>query len=69
MRRMMLTLAALGLLATGSPAGVAEAARALEADCRDYCGQRAAERCDDVSSTWCNAYILGCLAGCGFTHL
>lgn len=69
MRRMMVALAAVGLLAIGSPQGVAEAARAPEADCRDYCADRAAQRCDDVSSTWCNVYIMGCLAGCGYTHL
>lgn len=69
MRRMMLALAAVGLLAAGSPARVAEAARAQEADCRDYCAEKAAQKCEDVSSTWCNVYIMGCLAGCGYTHL
>jgi hypothetical protein len=64
----MLALAA-GTLAVGGPPGVAEAARAAEADCRDYCAEKAAEKCDDVSSTWCNAYIMGCLAGCGMSHL
>lgn len=69
MRRMIVALAAVGLLAVGSPKSVAEAARAPEADCRDYCGEKAAQRCDDVGSTWCNVYIMGCLAGCGYTHL
>lgn len=69
MRRMMVALAAVSLLAVGSPQGVAEAARSPEADCRDYCGDKAAERCDDVNSTWCNVYIMGCLAGCGYKHL
>ena len=70
MRRIMLALAAATVVAAGSPVGVAEAARAREAaDCRDWCAEKAAEKCDDVSSTWCNAYIVGCLAGCGISHL
>jgi len=70
-RRIVLALTAVGMLAAGPPVGVAEAARALsdEADCRDYCAEKAAQKCEDVSSTWCNAYILGCLAGCGVSHL
>lgn len=71
MRRIVMALAAVGMLAAGSPVGVAEAARATagEADCRDYCAEMAARKCDDVSSTWCNVYIVGCLAGCGVSHL
>ena len=69
MRRMVLALAA-GLLAVSPPAGVAEAAQVQAgADCRDWCAKKAAEKCDDVSSTWCNAYIMGCLGGCGISHL
>jgi hypothetical protein len=65
----MLVLAA-GFLAVGPPAGVAEAAGVqAEADCRDWCAEKAAEKCDDVTSTWCNVYITGCLAGCGWSHL
>lgn len=67
MRRIMLALAA-GFLAVGPPADVAEAARA-QADCKDWCAQKAVENCDDVSNTWCNAYIAGCLAGCGMSRL
>lgn len=71
MRRLALTLAALGLLAAGPPGASAEVAREddAEADCTIYCGELAARRCDDVSSTWCNAYIIGCLAGCGVSML
>ena len=71
MRRIILALAAATVLAAGSPVGLAEAARARETavDCRDWCAEKAAEKCDDVSSTWCNAYIMGCLAGCGISHL
>lgn len=67
MRRIMLALAA-ALVAAAPPTGVAEAARA-EVDCRDWCAKKAAEKCEDVRSTWCNAYILGCLSGCGISHL
>lgn len=69
MRRIMLALAA-ALVASGPPAGVAEAARVeAAADCRVWCAEKAAEKCEDVQSTWCNAYILGCLSGCGISHL
>ena len=67
MRRIVLALAA-GFVAVGPPANVAEAARA-QADCKDWCAQKAVEKCEDVSTTWCNAYIVGCLAGCGISHL
>lgn len=69
MRRIMLALAA-GFLALAPPPGMAEAARVQSgADCRDWCAKKAAERCDDIHSTWCNAYIMGCLGGCGISHL
>lgn len=67
MRRIMLALAAVFIVA-GPPVGVAEAARA-QLDCRDWCAEKAAEKCDDLRSTWCNAYIMGCLGGCGISHL
>lgn len=67
MRRILLALAA-AFIAAAPPASVAEAARA-EVDCRDWCAEKAAEKCEDVSSTWCNVYITGCLAGCGMSHL
>jgi hypothetical protein len=66
---MILGLAALVTLA-GSPPGVdARTAKTGPVECTEYCGDKAAEKCDDVTSTWCNAYILGCLAGCGIAHL
>ncbi|HSM09795.1 MAG TPA: hypothetical protein VLA33_12390 [Gemmatimonadota bacterium] len=67
MRRILLALAA-AFIAAGPPTGVAEAAR-VQLDCRDWCAKKAAEKCKDVSSTWCNAYIAGCLGGCGISHL
>ena len=66
MRRILWTVAALAIVtgSTGADAKTASDA-ADEQDCRDYCAEMAARRCDDVTSSWCNAYILGCLAGCG----
>lgn len=71
MKRLALTVAAFAVLAAGPPGVSAEVARGEdpEADCRIYCGEMAARRCDDVTSTWCNAYIIGCLAGCGVSML
>ena len=70
MKRSLLTLAATALLTIGPPGLEAETARERsDGDCRDYCAEKAAEKCDDVSSTWCNVYIVGCLAGCGVSHL
>lgn len=71
MRRLALAVAALAILAAGPPGAPAEVAREQdpEADCTIYCGEMAARRCDDVTSTWCNAYIIGCLAGCGVSML
>ncbi len=57
MKRRMLGWTALICLA-GIPSGAdARTATAADIDCTDYCGKKAAERCDDVTSTWCNAYI------------
>lgn len=67
MRKTILGLAALLVLAGGAP--VADAETAARRDCTKYCAKKAVEKCDDVTSTWCNAYIVGCLAGCGIAHL
>ena len=69
MRRMILGLAALVTLAGSPPGANARTATGTELECIEYCGDKAAEKCDDVTSTWCNAYIVGCLAGCGIAHL
>lgn len=69
MRRLLLCAAAAALLGVGPPAAGARTATEAEADCVAWCGEKAAEKCDDVTSTWCNAYIIGCLAGCGVAHL
>ncbi|TFG63293.1 MAG: hypothetical protein E4H28_06590 [Gemmatimonadales bacterium] len=69
MRRKIIGLTALISLA-GSPAGAdARVATVTGIDCTEYCAEKAVEKCDDVTSTWCNAYIVGCLAGCGISHL
>lgn len=68
MRRVLLCAAAAALLG-GAPPGATARTAATEADCTVWCAEKAAEKCEDVSSTWCNAYIIGCLAGCGVAHL
>jgi hypothetical protein len=65
----MLALVAAAVLATGPPDAEGRTAADREKDCTLYCGDLAARRCDDVTSNWCNAYIVGCLAGCGVAHL
>jgi hypothetical protein len=69
MRRIMLAASAAVVLATGPPAAEGRTAKGPDEDCTVYCGDLAARRCDDVTSNWCNAYIVGCLAGCGVAHL
>lgn len=69
MRRRILGLMALVVLAGGPPRADARTANVAEVDCTEYCAQKAVERCDDVTSNWCNAYIVGCLAGCGISLL
>ena len=71
MRRMLLLLGALAMLSAVPPSTSARTTDDdpdREEECRNYCGEKAAQRCDDVSSTWCNVYIVGCLAGCGVTN-
>jgi len=64
----ILALAAAAAFVGGASLADAEVSRAPE-DCTEYCARKAVEKCDDVTSTWCNAYIVGCLAGCGVSHL
>lgn len=66
MKRVILAVVALVMLAGGAGDTVAETATQ---DCTVYCGKLAAKKCDDVASSKCNAYIVGCLAGCGIAHL
>ena len=64
-RRLTAALAVLTLagFVTGvtPPEALAEKATV---SCSDYCGEKAAENCDDIDSWRCNLYIAGCLAGC-----
>ncbi len=54
---------AIALLATGAVPGEALAEKS-GVSCTDYCGEKAAENCEDLESWRCNLYIAGCLAGC-----
>lgn len=66
MRRLLIAFAALSLLAATGPRP--EPLRAGE-DCTDYCGEKAAEDCDDLESFSCGFYIFGCLAGCNIAKI
>lgn len=69
MRRAILTLSAVSVLAASGP-GVPEALARREASfCPRYCGKKAAAHCDDIDSWDCGWYILGCLAGCNLARL
>lgn len=64
----ILALAVAAAFVGGASLANAKVSSAPE-DCTEYCAGKAVEKCDDVTSTWCNAYIVGCLAGCGVSHL
>lgn len=71
MRQLLITITAASLLAMPGP-GQAQDSRAGKDGgelCQEYCGERAAERCEDIDSFRCGAYILGCLAGCNLKRL
>lgn len=63
MKRKLLLVTALTALALGQPAP------ALARDCEDVCADKAVERCDDLDSVKCGAYIAGCLLGCSMGQL
>ena len=67
MRRLTMAVTAL-VLAAGLLSPVARDARADELDCSDYCGNKAALRCDTIDSWECGWYIAGCLAGCNLRN-
>lgn len=62
MRRFVL-VTALAALALTQPAP------ALARDCEDICADKAVERCEDLDSVKCGAYIAGCLLGCSVGQL
>lgn len=71
MRRFIMATAALVLIA---PPGWAlqqsgEEEKTPAEICQEYCGEKAAEHCDDIHSYRCGAYIWGCLAGCNLRLL
>lgn len=68
MRRLAMAITAL-VLASGLTAPAATEARAAEVSCSDYCGEKAAIRCDSIDSWECGWYIAGCLAGCNLRNL
>lgn len=69
MRNLTAAGALFALAVLGTLGGHVPVARAQEVDCRDYCGQRAALRCDSIDSWECGWYIVGCLAGCNIRNL
>ena len=69
MRRMTTAGALLALATAAAPSGLVPAAHAGDVDCQQYCGERAALRCDSIDSWECGWYIIGCLAGCNLRNL
>lgn len=73
MRRLFIAVTAATLAVAPGIGGAQESdsdgGQTAEELCQEYCGEKAAERCDDLDSFRCGAYILGCLAGCGMKHL
>lgn len=65
MRRLLLASAALATLTATAPGPSLMAAK----PCTEYCGEKAAENCDDIDSFECGWYIVGCLAGCSISRL
>ncbi len=61
--RLTTALAVLALAGIGTSVHPPEAL-ARKASCTDYCGEKAAENCEQIDSWRCNLYIAGCLAGC-----
>lgn len=65
MRRFLIAFGALAVLAASGP----RPDRLWAKPCTQYCGERAADDCDDIDSFECGFYILGCLAGCNLARL
>jgi hypothetical protein len=63
MWRRFVLVVALAALALGQPSA------ALARDCEDVCADKAVERCEDLDSVKCGAYIAGCLLGCSVGQL
>jgi len=69
MKRRLTALAALIALAGAPGAAPVRAETAKVPECTDYCGERAAEKCNRIDSWYCTWYIAGCLAGCNIAKL
>lgn len=67
MRRLILLATTLFWL--GASTSVETGSLLAAASCTDFCGDRAAERCDSIDSFRCTVFIAGCLAGCGIRQL
>lgn len=71
MRRLLIAITAASVLALPGPGRAQDsgAGKTGAELCQEYCGEKAAERCEDIDSFRCGAYILGCLAGCNLKRL
>lgn len=65
MRRLLTAFAVLALIAATGPRPEPLFAKS----CDVYCGEQAAQNCDDVDSLECGWYIVGCLAGCNLAKI
>lgn len=65
MRRFLIAFGALVVLTATGP----RPELAWAEPCTEYCGEKAAENCDDIDSFECGWYIVGCLAGCNLARL
>jgi hypothetical protein len=63
MRKKLLLATAATVLMLGQPAP------ALARDCEDICADKVVERCEEIDSAKCGAYIAGCLLGCSMGKL
>jgi len=69
MKRFLSTLAAITVLVSFTAAPGSAAVELQKIECTDYCGEKAAEKCDRIDGWNCAWYILGCLAGCNVAQL
>lgn len=69
MRRIIIALTAASLVTATGPGWAQDSEKTNGEYCQEYCGEKAAERCEDLDSFRCGAYILGCLAGCNLKQL
>ena len=63
-RRCAAAIAALMIACFGTGITPGPALAEKSVSCTEYCGEKAAENCDEIESWRCSLYIAGCLAGC-----